>query len=99
MRQLLKTIFMNNFRNKTTALVLAIIIWLVVSFQVSDKYVRNDVTVEIVPLRDGLAMTDIAVEPSHLVVKATFVAPQRIGQQYLAPAAKVRAVHRMVLKK
>ncbi len=91
--RVLKVLFVVNFRNKATALVLAVVIWLVVSYQVSDEYERNDVIVEIVPRKDGVVMKDIAVEPSHIVVKVKFTAPQRIGQQYLAPAAKVRAVH------
>lgn len=95
MKQLLKAFFVNNFRNKATALVLAVVIWLVVSFEVSGEYERNDVTVEIVPLKNGVVMDDIAVEPANVVIKAKFIAPQRVGQQYLAPAAKVRAVHRI----
>ncbi len=93
MKRLAKLLFFSNFRNKATALVLAVVIWLVVSFEVSGEYERNDVTVEIVPLKDGVLMKDIAVEPAKITIKAKFVAPQRIGQQYLAPAARVRAVH------
>jgi YbbR domain-containing protein len=95
MKRLLKIFFVSNVRNKTTALVLAVVIWLVVSFEVSDEYKRDDVIVEIVPLKDGVAMKDIAVEPSPIVVKARFTAPKRIGQQYLASAVKVRAVHKI----
>jgi hypothetical protein len=86
---------MSNLRNKVTALVLAAAIWLVVSFEVSGEYERSDVIVEIVPMKDGAIMKNIAVDPPRITVKATFDAPQRIGQQYLAPAAKVRAVYRI----
>ena len=81
MKQLLKILFLNNFQNKATALVLAIVIWLVVSFEVSGEYERNDVSVEIIPLKNGVILDNIAVEPSHIIIKARFVAPQRIGQQ------------------
>ena len=89
---MLKIVFVNNLRNKATALVLAIVTWLVVSFEVSAEYERNDVTVEIIPQKNGVLMDNVAVEPANIVVKAVFTAPQRIAQQYLAPAARVRAV-------
>ncbi len=95
MKRLLKALFVTNLRNKVTALVLAAAIWLVVSFEVSGEYERSDVIVEIVPMQDGAIMKNLAVDPAHITVKATFDAPQRIGQQYLAPAAKVRAVYRI----
>jgi hypothetical protein len=86
---------MSNLRNKVTALVLAAAIWLVVSFEVSGEYERSDVIVQIMPMENGTVIKNIAVDPPNLIVKATFEAPQRIGQQYLAPAAKVRAVYRI----
>jgi len=95
MKQLLKMLFLTNLRNKLTALILSVVIWLVVSFEVSGEYERNDVKVEIIPLKNGVIMKDIAVEPANVIIKALFDAPQRVGQQYLAPAAKVRAVHRI----
>jgi hypothetical protein len=94
-KRLLRALFVVNIRNKVTALVLAAAIWLVVSFEVSGEYERSDVMVEVVPMKDGTVMKDIAVDPPRIIVKATFEAPQRVGQQYLAPAAKVRAVYRI----
>jgi hypothetical protein len=95
MKRLLRILFVTNFRNKLTALVLAVVIWLVVSLEVTSKYERGDVAVEIMPVQDGVVMTDIAVEPAHVTVKARFIAPKRIAQQYLGPGAEVRAVHRL----
>jgi hypothetical protein len=66
-----------------------------VSLEVTSKYERSDVKVEILPVQDGVVMTDIAVEPVNIKVKAKFIAPKRIAQQYLGPGAEVRAVHRL----
>lgn len=95
MKRVLRILLVNNFWNKLTALILAVVIWTIVSYEVEGEYERNDITVEIMPFENGVVMKNVVVEPSHIVVKATFTAPKRIGQPHLAPAAKVRAVHRI----
>ncbi|MFH1422201.1 MAG: CdaR family protein [Planctomycetota bacterium] len=91
--KILKLIFVKNIRNKVTALIFALAIWNLVSFEVSEEYTRDDIILEIQTVRAGVPITDIRVEPEQIILRAKFTCPRRIGQQYLSPAVKLKAVH------
>jgi hypothetical protein len=94
LKRAVKTVFVKNFRNKATALVFAVVIWSIVSFEVLEEY-STDALLEVVPVREGVPIPSIRVEPETIILRARFVCSRRIGQQYLSSASKVKAVHKL----
>jgi hypothetical protein len=92
LKNVVRAAFVKNFRNKATALIFALVIWSIVSLEVLEEYSRDDVTLEVVPVRRGALLPDIRVEPEMTILKARFLCSRRVGQQYLSSSSKVKAV-------
>jgi hypothetical protein len=94
-KRALKTVFVKNFRNKVTALIFAVVIWGIVSFEVLEEYSRDDILLEVLPLRQGADIPNIRVEPERIILKAKFVCSRRVALQYLSSSSGVKAVHKL----
>ncbi len=92
MLKVLRVIFVDDYRTKLTALFLAVVIWVIVFFEVTERYVRDDIELKIVATENGKPMEDVWIEPSKVRVRGEFRCPRRIGESLFSRGVPINGV-------
>jgi len=95
MVRLLKAVFVTNWRTKLTALFLAFVIWLVVFFEVSEEYQRDDLILKFRVAKSSVPSENLWVLPEQVVLRGRFRCPRRIGERLFGGGAPIKGVHRL----
>jgi hypothetical protein len=96
MLKILRLAFISNYRTKLTALVLAFVIWLFASLEVTETYRRDDISLKIAVTRKGLPVQDVMVEPACLYqIKGVFRCPRKLGDHYFAKGTPIEGTYKL----
>lgn len=95
MVNILKAVFVSNWRTKLTALFLAFVIWLIVFFEVSEEYQRDDLILRFEVTKSSVPLENLWVLPREVVLSGRFRCPRRIGQRLFAGGVPIKGVRRL----
>jgi len=94
MVRLLKAAFIDNWRTKLTAFFLALVIWLLVFFEVSEEYQRDDLILRFQVTKSNFPLESLWVLPRQVVIKGRFRCPRGIGQRLFARGVPIKGVRK-----